>query len=61
MSCVERQKNTLDLLWYLSPHVIQLWFALLSIRFPPLLCLGVSVNASSYHLEVRSPDEAHLS
>lgn len=62
MSCVERQKNTLDLLWYLSPHVTQLWFPLLSIRFPPLLCLVVSVNASIYHLEVWSPaDEAHLS
>lgn len=62
MSCVERQKHTLDLLWYLSPHVIQLWFPLLSIRFPPLLCLVVSVNASIDHLEVRPPaDEAHLS
>lgn len=62
MSCVERQENTLDLLRYLSPHVILLWFPLLSIRFPPLLCLVVSVNASIHHLAVRShADEAHLS
>lgn len=62
MGCVERQKNTLDLLWLLSPHVIQLWSPLWSIRFPPLLSLVVSVNGSVYHLDVRSPaDQAHLS
>lgn len=62
--CVEKQANTLDLIWYLPPFAVclQLWFLLMNIWSSPLPHSAVSVNASIYHLEAwSSAAEAHLS